>query len=82
MSNVPAREFGSTHRPLSGPIRPKGLTVHVWRLASVAIGAAAAELRRRTLRRAERQAAMSALADRSFSRLHPDVMRVEARRLL
>ena len=82
MSNAPARAFGSTPRPLSGLIRPKGLTVRVWRLASVVIEAAAVALRRRALRRAERQAAISALADRSFSRLHPDVMRVEARRFL
>jgi hypothetical protein len=82
MSNAPAREFGSTHRPSSGLIHPKGVTVRVWRLASVAIEVAAAELRRRALRRAEQQAAMPAQADRSFSRLHPDVMRVEARHFL
>ena len=82
MSNPPARECGSTHRPLLGLMHPKGLTVRVWRLASVAIEAAAAELRRRALGRAEQQAALSALADRSFTRLLPVVMRAEARRLL
>jgi hypothetical protein len=82
MRNAPAREFGSTHRPLSGLIHPKGLTVRAWRLASVADRGRGYGMRRRALRRAERHAAMSALADRSFSRLHPDVMGVEARRLL
>ena len=74
MSNAPANEFGSTHRPLSVLV----LALRLWRILCAYI-AAAAELRERALQWA---ASHSAMADSSFNRLHRDVMKIEARRLL
>jgi hypothetical protein len=79
MSNAPANEFGSTYRPLSVLMSVRDLAFRLWRLLRACIAAAAGELRERALRRAE---CHSTMADGSFSRLHRDVMKIEARRLL
>jgi hypothetical protein len=79
MRNAPANEFGSTYRPLSVPLPVRGLTAYLWRLFRVCIATTASQLRERALQRADRH---SAMADRSFSRLHGDVLTIEARRLL
>ena len=76
MSNVPANEFGSTGRPLSVLMH---LAFRLWHILLARIAAAAGEPRERALRRAEYH---SAMADSSFSRLHGDAMKIEARRLL
>ena len=78
MSNAPANEFGSTYRALS-VIPARDLAFRLWRLLCACIAAAAGQLRERALKRAE---CHSAMADSSFSRLHRDVMKIEARRLL
>ena len=77
MSNAPANEFGSTYRPLSVPA--KDLVFRLWRILRACIAAAAGELRERALQRAE---CRSTMPDSSFSPLHRDVMKIEARRLL
>jgi hypothetical protein len=79
MSNAPANEFGSTYRPLSFLLPARDLAFRLWRLLCACIAAAAGQLRERALKRAE---CHSAMADSSFSRLHRDVMKIEARRLL
>jgi hypothetical protein len=78
MSNAPANEFGSTYRPLSVLMPARDLAFRLWRVLPACI-TAAGELRERALQRAECHPAM---ADSSFSRLHRDVMKIEARRLL
>jgi len=78
MSNAPASEFGSTDRPLSVLAPARDLALRLWRILGASI-AAAPDLHERALRRAELH---SAMADTSFSRLHRDVMKIEARRLL
>jgi hypothetical protein len=79
MSNAPANEFGSTYRPLFVRMPERDLAFRLWRILGACIAAAAGELRERALQRAE---CHSAMADSSFSRLHRDVMKIEARRLL
>jgi hypothetical protein len=79
MSNAPANEFGSTYRPLSVLMPPRDLAFRLWRLLRACIAAAAGELRERALQQGERH---STMADSSFSRLHRDVMKIEARRWL
>jgi len=79
MSNAPANELGSTHRPLSVLMPARDRTACLWRLFRVCIADAASELRERAVQRAERR---SAAADSSFARLHRDVLKIEARRLL
>jgi len=79
MSNAPVNEFGSTYRRLSVVLPVRHLTAPLWRLFRVWVATTASQLRERTLRRAERH---SATTDRSFSRLHRNVLKIEARRLL
>jgi hypothetical protein len=79
MSNAPANEFGSTYRPPSVLMPARDLAFRLWHLLRACIAAAAGELRERALQRAE---CRSAMADSSFSPLHRDVMKIEARRLL
>ena len=79
MSNAPANEFGSTYRPLSVLMPARYLAFRLWRNFRSCIVAAAGELRERALRRAKYH---SATVDNSFSRMHRDVMKIEARRLL
>ena len=76
MSNAPAKEFGS---PPSVLMLARDLMASLRRLVRAWIADAAEELRERALQRAERH---SAMADSSFSRLHRDVLKIEARRLL
>jgi hypothetical protein len=79
MSNAPANEFGSPYRPLSVLMPARYLAFRLWRILRARIAAAAGALRERALQRAEYH---SATVDSSFSRLHRDVMKIEARRLL
>jgi len=79
MNNAPANELGSTYRPLSVPVPAKNATACLCRLFRVCIAAAVSELRERAPQRAERHTSMT---DRSFRRLHRDVLKIEARRLL
>ena len=79
MSNAPANEFESTDRSLSVLMPARGLAFRLWHLLRACIAATAGALRERALQRAE---CHSAMADSSFSRLHRDVMKIEARRLL
>jgi len=79
MSNAAANEFGSMYRSLSVLGLVGDLAFRLWRILRTRIAAAAGEFRERALQRAERYSAMS---DSSFSRLHCDVMKIEARRLL
>jgi len=79
MSNAPANEFGSTVRTLSVLVPARDLVFRLWRTLRACIAAAAGELRERAMQRAE---CHSAMADSSLSRLHRDVMKIEARRLL
>ena len=79
MSNAPANEFESTYRPVFVRMPASNLAFRLWRILRTRIAAAAGEFRERALQRAERYSAMS---DSSFSRLHCDVMKIEARRLL
>ena len=78
MSDAPANELGSTYRPQSVLMPARDLAFRFWRVLRACI-AAAGELRERALQRIECQ---SAMADGSFSRLHRDVMKIRARRLL
>ena len=77
--SAPANEFKSTHRSLSVLMPTRNLAFRLWRILHACIAAAAGEVRERALQRAERH---SAMPDSSFSRLHRDVMKIEARRLL
>ena len=77
MSNAP--EFGSRYRPLFVRMPARDLAFRLGRILRACIAAAAGKLRERALQRAE---CHSAMADSSFSRLHRDVMKIEARRLL
>jgi hypothetical protein len=79
MSNAPVNDFGSTHRPLSVRVPARDLALRLWRIFRAYVAAAAADLRKRALQRAE---CHSAMADSSFNQLHRDVMKIEARRLL
>jgi hypothetical protein len=79
MSNAPANQLGSTHRPLSLLMPARDLTAYLWRLFRIWIAAIVGEHRERALWRAERHPAMM---DRSFGRLHRDVLKIEARRVL
>ena len=79
MSDAPANEFGSTYRPLSVLMPARDLALRLWRLLRACTEVAAKKLRERALRRAE---CHSVMADSSFGRLHQDVMKIEARRLL
>jgi len=78
MSNAPANEFGSTYRSLSVLMPARDLAFRLSRILRTCISAAAGELRECALQRAEYH---SVTVDSSFSRLHPDVMKIEARRL-
>jgi len=79
MSDTPATEFGARYRRLSVLMPARDLTACLWRLFRIFIGDTASELRERAVQRAERR---SAVADGSFGRLHRDVLKIEARRLL
>lgn len=79
MSNAPANEFGSTYRPPSIPMFGRDLAFRLWRILRACIASAAGELRERAPQRAE---CRSVMVDSSFSPLHRDVMKIEARRLL
>ena len=79
MSNAPANASGSKYRPQSVLMSAKNVTGYLWHLFRVRIAATTSELRERALRRAERPPAMT---DRSFGRLHRDVLKIEARRVL
>jgi hypothetical protein len=79
MNDAPANEFGSTQQPPSVLMPTRDLAFRLWRILHACIAVDADEMRKRALQQAERH---SAMPDSSFSRLHRDVMKIEARRLL
>ncbi|HTO83289.1 MAG TPA: hypothetical protein VMQ73_13685 [Methylomirabilota bacterium] len=79
MSNAPINEYGSTVRTLSVLAPARDFVFRLWRALRACIAAAASELHERAVPRAEHH---SAMADSSLSRLHRNVMKIEARRLL